>query len=121
MISADPDVVVAIIGAITLLVAIGGFVYWLGKLSNRVDNLDKKVDQLDKKVDQLTEEVRKGFQDVREEMRRSQEEMREEMRRSQEEMREEMRRGNQQLLLALANHSHDADGQPIFRVPVSAE
>ncbi len=110
MISADPDVVVAIIGAITLLVAIGGFVYWLGKLSNRVDNLDKKVDQLDKKVDQLTEEVRKGFQDVREEMRRS-----------QEEMREEMRRGNQQLLLALANHSHDADGQPIFRVPVSAE
>ena len=57
--------------------------------------LVNRVDQLENKVDQLSEEIR--------------------------DMREDIRRGNQQLLLALANHSHDDDGQPVFRVPFGVE
>ena len=99
MISIDPAVAAAVISFVTLLALIGGGFFWLGKLSNRVGNLENRVDQ-------LADEVR---------------EMREEMRNQRAELLEEMRRGHQQILLALANHSHDGDGQPIFRIPVNPE
>ena len=92
MINADAAVITAIVGIISLLLVAAGGAYWLGRLSNRVDRLEEKVDQLDAKVDRLRSELL-----------------------------EEMRRGNQQLLFALANHRHDADGEPVFRVPVAAE
>ena len=38
-----------------------------------------------------------------------------------QELREEVRRGHQQVLPALVNHSHDENGSPVFRVPVSME
>ena len=99
MINADAAVITAIVGIISLLLVAAGGAYWLGRLSNRVDQLDVKVDQLDVKVDQLDAKVD----------------------RLRSEMLEEMRRGNQQLLYALANHRHDADGEPVFRVPVAVE
>ena len=43
------------------------------------------------------------------------------MREGFREFREEMRRSNQQLLLALVNHSHTEGGQAIFTLPVPAE
>ena len=92
MISLDPAAITAMVGIVTLLLLAAGGAYWLGKLSNRVDHLGKQVDQ-------LSTDIREGFR----------------------ELREEMRRDNQQLLQALANHTHDADGLPVFRVPVSAE
>ena len=99
MITFDPSIVTAIVSVVPLLVVIGGGVFWLGKLTNRVGQLENKID------------------------RHSEEpcEIREEMRNLREELREEMRRGNQQLSLALANHSHGSDGQPVFRVTVSPE
>ena len=109
MITFDSDTVIAVVSIATLIIVVGGGIYWFGKLVNRVDQLENKTDQIESKVDRLSEEMR----DMREEMR----DMREEMR----DMREEIRRGNQQLLLALANHGHDDDGQPVFRVPVSME
>lgn len=114
MISIDPAVLAAIVSLLTLLAVIAGGVFWLGKLSNRVGNLEKRVDQLDAKVDDVAEDLRK-------EMREMRNEIREEMREMRSELLEEMRHGNQQLLLALVNHSHDAGGQPMFRVPVNPE
>ncbi len=110
MISIDPAVAGAVASFITLLALIGGGFFWLGKLSNRVGQLETRVDRLGDEVHDLREEMRKQGDDLREEMRDL-----------RNELLEEMRRGNQQLLIALANHSHDADGQPIFRVPVSPE
>lgn len=110
MISFDPATIVAIVNVITLLALIGGGIFWLGKLSNRVSHLENRVDQLENKIDQVDKKVDQLADDMREEMRNL-----------REDMREEIRRGNQQLLLALANHSHDADGQPIFRIPVNPE
>ncbi len=92
MINADAAVITAIVGIISLLIVAVGGAYWLGRLSNLVDQLDVKVDRLDAKVDRLHNELL-----------------------------DEMRRGNQQLLLTLANHRHDSDGDPVFRVPVAAE
>ena len=99
MIEVDAAVITAIVGIISLLIVAAGGAYWLGRLSNRVDQLDAKFAQLDAKVDRL---------DAKVDLLRT-------------ELLDEMRRGNQQLLLSLANHRHDADGDPVFRVPVAAE
>ncbi len=99
MIEVDAAVITAIVGIISLLIVAAGGAYWLGRLSNRVDQLDAKFAQLDVKVDRL---------DAKVDLLRT-------------ELLEEMRRGNQQLLLSLANHRHDADGDPVFRIPVAAE
>ena len=98
MINADAAVITAIVGIISLLLLAAGGAYWLGRLSNRVDQLDVKVDRLAAEIGQLDAKVD----------------------RLRGELLEEMRRGNQQLLLTLANHRHDADGEPLFRVPVAA-
>ena len=102
MINADAAVITAIVGIISLLIVAAGGAYWLGRLSNRVDQLDVKVDRLAAKVDRLDAKFDRRFNELR------------------NELLDEMRRGNQQLLLTLANHRHDADGEPVFRVPVAA-
>ena len=73
--------------------------------------LSNKVEQLDSQIT-----------DLREENRREMREMREESRREMREMREENRHNHQQLLQALAHHSHDPDtGFAIFRIPPGSE
>ncbi len=103
MIEVDAAVITAIVGIISLLIVAAGGAYWLGRLSNRVDQLDAKFAQLDAKVDRLDAKVDRRFDELR------------------NELLDEIRRGNQQLLLTLANHRHDTDGDPVFRVPVAAE
>ena len=121
MISIDPAVAAAVASFITLLALLGGGFFWLGKLSTRVGHLENRVDQLVVEVRDLREEMAKQGSELREEMAKQGSELREEMGRQRSELLEEMRRGNQQLLLALANHSHGGDGQPVFRIPVSPE
>ena len=92
----------AAIGAmfITVVPFSGSLLYRLGVLSNRV------------------EQSRSEISEVREETRRNREELRQEMR----ELREENRHNHQQLLQALAHHSHDPDtGFAIFRIPPGTE
>ena len=93
--------VAALAGLILAVMAFsGGVLYRLGVLSNRVEQLHGEIAE------------------CREETRRSREELRQEMR----EMREENRRNHQQLLQALAHHSHDPDtGFAIFRIPPGTE
>lgn len=88
--------------AVTLLAAVGGGIYQLSELSTRVDHLSAELEQLPTR-----DEVRILIA--------------EEIRRSNAELREDLRRSNQQLLHALANHTHDADGQALFAVPPGSE
>ena len=121
----EPGTIGAIVSVAALLLAIGGGIFWWGKFSNRVIQLETRVGQVEQKVDQLSEDLRKEMREHREQMQREMREHREQMQREMRDMRnellEEMRRGNQHLLLALVNHSHEADGHPVFRVPVSPE
>jgi len=121
MISIDPAIAGAVASFITLLALISGGFFWLGKLSTRVGNLEVKVDRL---ADEMRE-MRKEMSDQRSETLQAMNDQRNELLQAMNDQRnellEQMRQGNQQLLLALANHSHDTDGQPIFRVPVSPE
>lgn len=96
---------------LTALAMFSGVMYRLGRLSARVDLLFAAVDQ-------NREEIRLARHEFREELQRMREEFREEMREGFRQMRDEIRRSNQQLLLALANHSHDPDtGVAMFRIP----
>ena len=132
MITVDATVVTAIVSVLTLLVVAVGGAYWLGRLSNRVDRVEEGLGQLDAKVDRRVDELRveirrldekidRRVDDLRSELRAEIRQLDEKMDRRFDEVIAEMRRGNQQLLFALANHQHDADGNTIFRVPVAAE
>ena len=115
------------IGALFMALAAftGGLLYRLGRLEDRVANLGRQFDQqlqqygqLTQRFDQLIDLVISENAATREEFRQELRETREEFRREQHEMREENRRNHQQLLQALAHHSHDPDtGFAIFRIP----
>ena len=87
---------IAAIGAvlavvITLLVIVGTGISQLSAVSIRVEQLSREVEQLP----------------TRDEVRIL--------------VAEEIRRSNQQLLHALANHTHDENGNAVFTVPPGSE
>ena len=89
---------------ISTLIALGGLVVALAALVGGVLYRQGKVEG---KVDLLIQEGKETRQEFRQEIR---------------EMREENRRNHQQLLQALAHHSHDPDtGFAIFRIPPGTE
>ena len=92
MITLNAPTITAIASIIALLIVAGGGLYRLGKLSNQVEQLQVQV------------------RDTREEMSND-----------MNKLREDMHRNHQQLLVALANHSHDEQGHAVFRMPPGAE
>ncbi len=96
---------------VAVIAMLSGIWFRLGQLSNRVDELARRFDQ-------HVEENANTRDELRQEMRELRDDLRQEMR----EMREENRRNHQQLLQALAHHSHDPDtGFAIFRIPPGSE
>ena len=96
---------------LTLIGLIGVVLYRLGQLAARVDRQGVEIS-----------ESRQEMRDMREEYRQEMRDMREESRQDIREMREENRRNHQQLLQALAHHSHDpATGFATFQVPPGME
>ena len=78
---------------LTVVALVGGVLYRLGALNSRVDAIGRRLDQ-------LSGDVAIGFS----------------------ELREQNRRNHQQLLRALAHHTHDSDtGFAIFCIPPGAE
>ena len=103
---------------LTALAMFSGVMYRLGRLSARVDLLFDAVDQNREEIRLARQEFREEMQRMREEFRAEAQELRAEVREGFRQMRDEIRRSNQQLLLALANHSHDPDtGVAMFRIP----
>ena len=129
---------------LTILIALGGVMvaavallsgvwFRLGQLSNHVAQLDRRFDQQSEENRETREEFRQGLRETREEFRQeireTREELRQEIRETREELRQEIReareenhRNHQQLLQALAHHTHDPDtGFAIFRIPPGTE
>ena len=133
---------------VAVLALVGGVFYRLGQLNNRVSELDRRFDRQVEDNRQIREELRQEFhqglreareefrqelRDAREEfrqgLREAREEFRQEIREAKEELRqeihearEESRRNHQQLLQALAHHTHDpATGFAIFSIPPGTE
>ncbi len=118
---------------LTMLIALGGLMvaavallsgvwFRLGQLSNHVSQLDQRFDRQAEENREMREESRQETREMREELRQETRETREEFRQEIREMREENRRNHQQLLQALAHHTHDPDtGFAIFRIPPGTE
>ena len=98
-----------------LAAMVGGVLFRQGKIEGKVDLLiqDGKESR---------EEFRQGIRELRQEFRQELRETREEFHQEMQEMREENRRNHQQLLQALAHHTHDpATGFAVFRTPPGTE
>ena len=111
---------------IGLLALVGGVLYRLGRHSSRFDHLDQQIagirEEFHREMGEAREEFRREMGETREEFRREMRETREEFRRELGETRDENRRNHQQLLQALAHHTHDQDtGFTIFRIPPGTE
>ena len=98
------SMVVAVVAVISL---IGGSLFWMGYISSQVVALEEKV--LDLEVE---------IRDTRKELRTEMQILREEIQITRTELLEEIRRSNKQMLEALYNHTHDADGNAVFRKPI---
>ena len=79
-------------------------------------------EELRQEIRETREEFRQEIREAREEFRQEIREAREEFRQEMREMREENRRNHQQLLQALAHHTHDpATGAAVFSIPQGME
>ena len=116
-------VLIALVGLmVALFVLVSGVFYRLGQLGNRVNELDRRLDRHAEENRNTREELRQEIHQTREELRQEIREAREEFRQEIREMREENRRNHQQLLQALAHHTHDAaTGFAIFHIPPGTE
>ena len=128
---------------IVVLLVRGSFV--LGSSVNQVNNLGRQVEDLTASVNELRAEMQQGHQQLRAEMQQGHQQLRAEMQQGHQQLRAEMQQGDQQLraemaagfdkladainglrdevqqnnqmLAALANHTHDTDGRTVFTLP----
>ena len=113
---------IAAVGALMLamITLIGGWTYWLVRDAER--NLRTEMSFHREELRLYREEMDRLREDMRREMDRFREDIREEMQRMREEMREEaariredMGRNHREVLTLLEGHTHDADGNAVFR------
>ena len=101
----SPALVVAVIAGISLGVTVVVLLirgsYQLGKLVNKVDNQETKIDTLAAKVDSLENKFDARFDALTAAIGQLQAEMQQ----------------TNQILVGLANHTHDADGRTVFTIP----
>ena len=124
---------IAAVGALMLamITLIGGWTYWLVRdaernlrteMSFHREELRLYREEMDRLREDMRREMDRFREDIREEMDRFREDIREEMQRMREEMREEaariredMGRNHREVLTLLEGHTHDADGNAVFR------
>ena len=106
--------ITAAVAVLAVLITLATGIYQLGRLSQQVANLSLQIDQ-------VREENRIQIDRIREENRVQIDQVREENRRDNAALLEELRRSIRQLLDALGNHTHDADGNPVFTIPPGSE
>ncbi len=96
----------------TLTAFIGTIVFLalrLGRLPTREDHND------------LRSELKTDMAQLREDFKTDMAQLREDFKAENARLREDFRRSHQQLMLALANHSHRDDGQAVFTLPPEVE
>ena len=109
--------ITAAVAVLAVLITLATGIYQLGRLSQQVANLSLQIDQVREENRIQIDQVREEIDQVRVEI----DQIREENRRDNAALLEELRRSIRQLLDALGNHTHDADGNPVFTIPPGSE
>ena len=119
---AGVGVTLAGIGITVLIILLRGL-FRLGQLFQRVDAQDENIRQLRDDIQQLRTETRDDIQQLRTETRDDIQQLRVETREELREMRDDIQqltaavRQTNEMVIALANHRHDQDGNIIFILP----
>lgn len=71
--------------------------------------------------EELRREIAANKEELRAQAAADKEELRAEIEKSKSEVLQEIRRSHQQIMLAFANHTHNADGQAVFTLPPDTE
>ena len=137
MIARNAPAITAIAAVLTLLVlaivpAVGGL-YWLIQLNGKVDYLQAELEDTQQDIGGLRQEVndvRREVHDVRQEVhdvRQEVHDVRQEVNDLRQEVQDTRRKlliaieqSEQRILDALANHTHDEEGNAVFTRPVRA-
>ena len=97
----------ALIGmGVTLVIFLLGGAFGLGKLFQRVDTLAAQLGQLTTEVSQLSAQVQQLAAQVQQ------------LAAQVRQLSDDVRRTNE-IVIALANHRHDVDGDTVFTLPTS--
>ena len=123
MIARNAQTIIAIAAVLTFLVialvpAASGL-YWLVQLNGKVDYLQAELEDTQVEIHDIRQEV----QDIRQEVydtRQEVDDIRQEVQDSRRELLVAIEQSENRILDALANHSHDAQGNAIFTRPVKA-
>ena len=123
MIARNAQTIIAIAAVLTFLVialvpAASGL-YWLVQLNGKVDYLQAELEDTQVEIHDIRQEV----QDIRQEVQDTRQEVddiRQEVQDSRRELLVAIEQSENRILDALANHSHDAQGNAIFTRPVKA-
>ena len=123
MIARNAQTIIAIAAVLTFLVialvpAASGL-YWLVQLNGKVDYLQAELEDTQVEIHDIRQEV----QDIRQEVydtRQEVDDIRQEIQDSRRELLVAIEQSENRILDALANHSHDAQGNAIFTRPVKA-
>ena len=115
------NIVIAVTAVLTLIALVIVGIFWLGELNSDVEQNQQSIVE----VRQDIKDVRQELKDVRQELKREIEDLRDELKQEIADTRREIlaaiEDSNRQMLDALANHTHDEDGNAIFTRPVVQE
>ena len=116
----------AILGA-TLAASIGTVAYLafrVGRLPTRAEHnalRDELRQEFKTEMAQLRQDMRAEMAQLRQDMRAEMAQLRQDMRDEMSQLRDDFRRSHHQLILTLAHHTHQEDGQAIFTLPPDTE
>lgn len=114
-------IIATVIGSHGLLaVVLVGIALRLGGLPTR-----KEFNDLSKEVtnnkEELSREIAANKEELRSEIVSAESRLRSEIDKAKNEVLQEIRRSHQQIIIAVANHTHNADGQAVFTLPPDTE
>ena len=130
MINTIASVVVAVMAVLTFVVLLIAGIFWLGELNSDVERNQQAIVEVNQELKGVRNELKQDIEDVRNELKQDIEDVRNELKHEisstrQEILKEientnrEIKESNQRILDALANHTHDEDGNAIFTRPVA--
>ncbi len=108
------NLIMAVTAVLTLIAIVVAGIFWLGELNSDVERNRQAIVE----VRQEVKDVRQELKDVRDELRQEISDTRREILAALEDTNQEIKESNLRMLDALANHTHNDDGDAIFNSPV---
>ena len=115
------NIVIAVAAVLTLVAVVIAGIFWLGEINSDVERNQQATVEVKQEVKEVRQELKQDIEDLRDELRHEIAVTRQEILAAIEDTNQEIKDSNRRMLEALANHTHDEDGNAIFTRPVVQE